>query len=205
MTETTGFPDDTGQAPAPAPRQFTAEELDAARAQLAAQGEDLAPASTASSEDLGLSAVAAGAEAQSVDAGELLAAIRGLQAKVDALEADKRAANAPDVVKYAQALSDHLAAKSAAHPVIQADADHTWGQLPNAQGHGGSGVLGAVGKLTADAEAAAESGKPGGLAAEVGKVENWVKAHARRFPHIDYSYVLDLAAEAAGAAAKLAA
>lgn len=195
-----------GAADAPA-REFTPEELAQARAQLLAQGEDLSNAQgpPVDPESLGAHAVGAGAEAAAVDPNELLAAIRGLQSKVDALEAEKRQANAPDVVKYTQALHDHLAGKAAAHPVIQANPDHSWGQAPDAQGANARGVLASTHALVADAQGAADSGKVGHLAEDVGKVEDWVKRHARRFPQIDYSYILDLAAEAAGAVAKLAA
>lgn len=206
MSESTDF--GQGQAPAAeAPREFTPEELDQARAQLLAQGEDLSAAQgpPVDSASLGTHAVAAGAEAASVDPNELLAAIRQLQGQVDALEAEKRQANAPDVVKYTQALHDHLAGKAAANPVLQANPDHSWGQAPDAQGANGRGVLADTAALLADAQTAADSGKVGHLAEDVSKVESWVKAHARRFPHLDYSYILDLTAEAAGAVAKLAA
>lgn len=208
MSESTDFGQGQGQAaPADAPREFTAEELAQARAQLLAQGEDLAEAQgpPVDPASLGTHAVAAGAEAASVDPNELLSSIRALQAQVAALEAEKRQANAPDVVKFTQALHDHLAGKAAAHPHTQADPDHSWGQAPDAQGANGRGVLADTAALVADAAQAAESGKVGNLGERVGKVEAWVKAHAKRFPHIDYSYVLDLAAEAAGAVARLAA
>jgi len=192
--------------PAGAPREFTAEELDAARAQLLAQGATgIGTGPAATGEALGLSAMAAGAEATEVDAGAMLAAIRALQAKVDALEREKRAAQAPDVVKYAQALFDHLAVKAVKHPHTQADPDHTWGQAPGDDGTGGRGVLGAAGKIVTAAGKAADTGHPGTLAADLGKVETWVKRHARRFPHIDYSYVLELAEDAAQAVTLLAA
>lgn len=207
MSESTDF--GQGQAPAAeaAPREFTPEELAQARAQLLAQGEDLSSAQgpPVDPASLGTHAVAAGAEAAQVDPQELLAAIRGLQAQVDALNAEKRQANAPDVVKYTQALHDHLAGKAAANPVLQSNPDHSWGQAPDAQGANARGILADTAAIVADAQAAADSGKVGHLAEDVGKVESWVKAHARRFPHLDYSYILDLTAEAAGAVAKLAA
>lgn len=208
MSEPQEFGTESNPGAADAPRrEFTPEELAQARAQLEAQGEDLSAAQgpPVDPASLGTHAVAAGAEAAQVDPNELLRAIRGLQAQVDALQAEKRQANAPEVVRYAQALHDHLAVKAAAHPVIQGDADYSWGQVPNAQGAGGRGVLADTAALVGDAEAAADSGKVGHLGDDIGKVETWVKAHARRFPQIDYSYVLDLAAEAAGAVARLAA
>lgn len=194
-------------APATAPREFTPDELAEARRQLVAQGADLGPGPEVaeSGAALGMQAMAAGAQASEVDADAMLAAIRSLQAQVAALEREKKLAQAPEVVKYAQALFDHLAVKAAQHPTVQADPDHTYGKAPNAEGHGGQGLLGAAGAIVTAAEAAADTGQPGTLAADVGKVETWVKRHARRFPHIDYSYILDLAEETAGAVLKLAA
>jgi len=216
MSET--FPEDwQGQdpaaPPAEAPREFTKDELEQARQQLVSQGADLGPSggSTApndvaeSGAALGMHALAAGAEAADVDTAAMLRAIKELSAKVSALEAEKRLASAPDVVKYAHGLHDHLLAKSYQHPGVQADADHTYGQAPRESGEGGKGVLGATGRLITAAEAAADTGDPGTIAAEAAKVGTWVTRHARRFPHIDYSYVLELAEDLGGAALKLAA
>jgi hypothetical protein len=198
MTESTGW-DTPASSPAPAspaeaPREFTADELEAARAQLAAQGADLGTGQAASGADLGAQAVAAGAAPTEVDAQALLEQVRALQARVANMEHASRMAQAPDVVKYATALRDHLAVKANQHPAIAADPDHNF-----------NAVLGAANDLVSGAEAAAESGNPGKLGAEVGAVESWVAKHARRFPHIDYSYILDLAGEAAQAVAALAA
>lgn len=209
------YPEDWAQAPAaplaaPPVREFTPEELEAARVQLTAQGADLGPAGGASDvaesgAALGMHALAAGAEAAEVDTAAMLRAIKALQSQVASLEAEKRLTSAPQVVRYAQALHDHLAVKAAQHPTVQADPDHTYGQAPHEDGQGGRGVLGATGRLVAAAEAAAETGNPGTITTDAGKVATWVQRHARRFPHIDYGYVLELAEDVAGAAAKLAA
>jgi hypothetical protein len=207
MTES--YPDFPGEAPAEtqaAPvREFTPDELAAAAQQLAAQNVGVTGPEVGSPVDLGAQAVAAGAEATEVDAGGLLAQIRALTDRVNQMESDKRKAEAPAVVRYATALRDHLALKADAHPATQADPDHSWGKLPAQDGHGGAGVLGAVSQLVTHAEAAAESGHAGNLGKEVGAVESWVNRHAKRFPHIDYSYILDLAGEAAQAVALIAA
>jgi hypothetical protein len=186
----------TAAAP-PGPRQFTPEELAAARQQLLDQGElDPAPPRDAVAEDqadLGVKVLQSGAEADEIDPGELLAAIRALQSKVDGLEREKRLSQAPDVVKYATALHDHLTAKALANPVINADPDHGFGP-----------VLEQTATLKDAAADAADSGHPGQVEDLAGKVGAWVSRHARHFPQIDYSYVLDLAEDVATAAAKLA-
>lgn len=188
-------PAETTGAAAPAgPRQFTPEELEEARQQLMAQGE-LSQAEPAQDQAaLGMQALADGAQATEVDPGDMLAMIKSLQAKVAGLEAEKRLASAPDVVRLTTAVRDHLAAKAAAHPQIQLDPDHTW-----------KPVLDQAGQLVHDAEAAADAGHPGSLGDDIGKVASWVTRHAKRFPHIDYGYILELAEDAAEAAAKLAA
>ena len=193
-------------APEPPPaRQFTAEELAEASRQIAAQNVGVTGPEVGSPVDLGLHALAAGAEATEVDTAAMLRAIKQLSAKVAALEAEKRLSNAPAVVTYAHALHDHLAVKATQHPTVQADPDYTWGQAPREDGQGGRGVLGATGRLVASAEAAADTGNPGTIAEDAGKVTTWVVRHARHFPHLDYSYVLELAEDVAQAAVKLAA
>lgn len=180
-------------APADAPREFTPGELAAAREQLRAQGE-LGTGSPGDPAAIGMQALAAGAQADEVDAASMLESIRAMQARIDALEREKRLATAPDVVKYSAALHDHLAAKAAAHPVINADADYSFGP-----------VLEKAAALAESAGKAAETGHPGSLKADAEEIGAWIAKHARRFPHLDYSYIGDLAAEAAGAVARLAA
>ena len=193
-TEDTGF---SQAAPPPGPHQFTPDELAAARQQLIDQGElDPATARDSVVEDqagLGARVLQSGAEADEVDPSELLAAIRGLQAQVDQLNREKKLSQAPDVVKYATALHDHLTAKALANPVINADPDHGYGP-----------VLEQTASLKDAAADAADNGHPGPVEDLAGKVGKWVSAHARRFPQIDYSYVLDLAEDVATAASKLA-
>lgn len=176
-------------------RQFTDDELAEARRQLEAQGQ-LAPAAgpEASGAELGMQALAAGAQAGEVDAAGLLREIRALQSQVDTLNRERHLAQAPEVVRYAEALRDHLAAKQAAHPHINADPDHSFRP-----------VLAIAGKVVTAAGEAADSGRPGGIAGDVQQIERWVAAHARRFPHLDYSYIAELAGEVGGAAARLAA
>jgi hypothetical protein len=194
-TEETSFPGDPGPVPeADAPRQFTPSERAAAREQLLAQGE-LAPAAPVpDSASLGIQALAAGAQADEVDPGELLRMLQAQQARIDALESEKRLATAPDIVKYATALADHLQVKADANPVIHSDPDHTW--MP---------ALELAAGLVNAASTAAQSGQPGDLAAQVAKVRTWVARHQRKFPHLDYGYIQDLADETDDAAAKLAA
>jgi len=191
-TETTAAP------PAAGPRQFTAEELDAARAQLLAQGGDLTPAQGASppvdGSELGMQALAAGAEPDEVDTRALLASIQAMQAQIDGLQAEKKLATAPEVVKYATALADHLQARADMHPVIHADPDHTW--MP---------VLERAADLVNAAQESAKTGDPAGLEKITADIRRFVTRHARRFPSIDYGYIQDLADETDDAAAKLAA
>jgi phosphohistidine swiveling domain-containing protein len=136
---------------------------------------------------------ASGAAATDVDPAALLRQMQALQAQVDALTAAKVQDKAPEVVRYATALADHLQAKADAHPTINADPDHTFipalhkvAQLVNA-------AEGVVAHSTGHDHVIT-------LAKDVGA---WVSAHARKFPAIDYDYLLQLAEEAAGAAAKL--
>lgn len=183
-------------------RQFTAEELAAARDQLIAQG-DLAPAGAVGaaalpdSAALGFQALADGAEAANPDVGEMLATIRMMHERISQLEAAKGLDTAPAVVRYAVALFDHLSAKAAAHPVINADLDH--GYAPALKLAGAARDAAAKAAETPTAAAVADTGS------KVAELERWIVAHARRFPQVDYSYLIDLAAEAAGAVAKLAA
>jgi hypothetical protein len=202
MTEQTGWPAQPDPAQPPVP---TAEQQAEAARQLAAQNVGVTGPQVGSPVDLGRAAVAAGAEAADVDANELLASIRALQNRVNLLEAEKRAASAPAVVRYAEAIRDHLATKAAQHPAVQADPDHSYGKLPDASGAGGLGVLGAASHLAVTAAQAADSGKPGSFGTELGHIVTWVQRHARRFPAIDHGYILELAEEAALAATKLAA
>jgi hypothetical protein len=205
-TESTGFPADNSdqagqdQAPAaPAPRtEFTPEELAAAREQLLAQGE-LAPRAQAdqavSPTDLGVQAVMDGAQADEVDTASLLRQIKALQARTDALEREKALATAPDVVKYATALADHLQVLADGHPVIHADPDHTW--MPVLE-HAASLV-------NAASDAAAGTGDPAAVTQHLDAIRQFIDRHARRHPAIDYGYHRDLLDEAGDAAAKLAA
>jgi hypothetical protein len=199
MTESTGWP------PQPDPPQPTQEQLAEAARQLQATNVGVTGPQVGSPVDLGMQALAAGAEPAEVDTAAMLAEFRALQARISALEAEKRASTAPAVVRYAQAILDHLSTKAAQHPAIQADADHTYGQAANASGDGGKGVLGAASHLVATASTAADTGKPGSFGNELGQIQTWVQRHARRFPHVDYGYVLELAEEAALAVTKLAA
>jgi hypothetical protein len=182
------------QAPA-APDASAEEAQAAAAAALQNVGADLGAGTTpaATPEQLGVSLAASGAAPDEVDPQALLAAIRSLQSQVDQMQAEKRMEQAPALVTYAQALADHVAAKIAAHPHTAADVD-----LP---GQAGIDLSGAV--LEA-ARAAAESGDISAVAGKVNDVVGWVRMHAAKFNHIDWSYVLQLAEEVTSAAAKLA-
>lgn len=195
-TEETGFTaeHDPGPVPPEAPRQFTPEELAAARQQLLAAGE-LAPAAPAAdSSELGMQALAAGAQAGEVDPHELLAMLKAQQARIDQLMAEKKLADAPEIVKYSTALADHLQVKADANPVLHADPDHTWNP-----------ALELAAQLVNASQEAAKTGQPGSLPELIGKVRTWVGRHQRKFPAIDYGYIQDLADEAEAAAGKLAA
>lgn len=180
------------QPPQPPPQQVQQEQ--AARQQVQGIGADLGPGPQAAPEDLGQQMQASGAHPGEVDAAALLAEIRALQSRVDAMEADKRAEAGPDVVRYAQALADHVTAKVNANPVTAADPD-----LP-----GAAGTDLAAAALAA-AKTAAESGDTAALKSKVDDVVGWVRAHAAKYNHIDWSYVLQLAGEIGVAAGKLAA
>lgn len=180
---------------AAAPDASADEAHAAAQAALQNVGADLgagtAPAATP--EQLGTALAASGAAPDEVDPQALLAAIRNLQAQVDAMQAEKRMEQAPALVTYAQALADHVAAKIAAHPHTAADVD-----MP---GQAGIDLTGAALEV---ARAAAESGDTSAVASKVDDVVAWVRMHAKKFNHIDWSYVLQLAEEVTTAAAKLA-
>lgn len=180
-----------GQQPPPVPPQQA--QTDAQR-QVEGIGADLGPGPQAPPEDLGAAMQASGAHPGEVDAAELLKQIRALQSRVDAMEADKRSEAGPDVVRYAQALADHVAAKVTANPVTAAD--------PDMPGAAGTDLANAA---LAAAKTAAESGNTDELNAKVQDVVGWVRGHAAKFSHIDWTYVLQLAEEIGTAAAKLAA
>jgi hypothetical protein len=191
-TESTGFPPETST-----PHGYTADEIAAARALLSEAGE-LDPAAqreqTASPDDLAAQIHAAGAEAADPDVAQMLATIQAMQSRMEKLEAQTRAQNAPDVVKYAQALNDHLAAKAAAHPVVDANPDTTFAP--------GLKLTGALVDAAGDA---ADARQPGTLERDTDQVLRWITQQARRAPHLDLGYLAELAGEVAEAAVKLAA
>lgn len=154
---------------------------------------DLGPGPQASPADLVAVMAAEGAHAAEVDSNALLASIRALQARVDAMEAEKKKDLAPAVMQYAQAIADHAAAKVAANPVLALHPDNPI-----------TGVTGLAQAVVAGAQAVID-GNTGALQGPLSELEAWVGRHAKGFPHIDWSYVLQLAEEAAGAAVKLAA
>lgn len=200
-TEATGFPadqpHDAAAAPVAGPREFTAEELDQARQLLAAQGETFAPVTAAPAADqseLGMQALADGAQADEIDPAELLRSIQALQAQVSRLEAEKRTAQAPDVVKYADAIAGHLQALADANPVIHADPDHTL--MPMLE-HAAAAVNAA--------HDAADSGDPAPVHDQLDQLDRLVARHQRRFPGLHFGYVRDLLDEARDSAHKLAA
>jgi hypothetical protein len=171
----------------------------------AAQASPLTPQATApssappgdpaeASAEVGMRIAAAGATPTDVDTRALLAQLQALQARVDTLTQANVAAAAPPLVRYATAFADHLQAKADAHPTINADPDNTF--IP---------ALRSAAQLVNGAEYVAASGAGHeqlvNLAKDAGA---WVKAHARRFPQIDYDYILQLAEEVGSAAVKLA-
>lgn len=177
------------------PGQLTPDQATAAAAeQVQGIGADLGPGPQASPETLGAQMSQAGAIPAEIDANALLRQIQAMQSRLDVLEQEKRASVAPEVVKYAQAVSDHIAAKAAAEPQLVGHPD-----MPLTQG------TSLAGALVDAATAAAESGDASKVTRPLAEITTWVKAHAAKFPHVDWGYVLQLAEEAAGAAAKLAA
>jgi hypothetical protein len=141
---------------------------------------------------MGAALVDAGAQAAAVDPNELLALIRGMQARIDGLEREKKLAAAPQLTRLATAVHDHLAAKAAANPVIHGDPDRTWRP-----------ALDIAGELVGAAKSATESGDAGKISDYLGSLFAWVTAHAKAFPALDYGYVLILLEETAAAAASL--
>ena len=170
-----------------------AEAQQAAAEQVGQVAADLGPGPQANPADLAAAAVQAGAQPGEVDAGALLRSIQALQARLDTLEAEKRAEVAPEVVKYGQALADQIIAKVDAHPHLANHPDN-----PLSAGRD-------LAAKVLDAARAETDGNTGALHGPLSDLETWVKAHARQFPHIDWAYVLELAGEAAAAAARLAA
>ena len=177
----------------PVPGSVTPQEAQQAAAeQIGVVGQDLGPGPQASAEDLGVAAMAAGAQPGEVDAGALLRQIQALQGRLEVLEQEKRADQAPAVVTYGQALADHVIAKVNAHPHLAGDPDNPIGV--------GADLAGRVLEAAQGAEQ-----DPDAVVAHIDTLERWVRAHARKFPHIDWGYVLELAGETAAAAVKLAA
>lgn len=154
---------------------------------------DLGPGPQAPAADLGQAMAASGASAGEVDTAALLQQIQALQRQMDAMQAEKRADLAPEVVKYAQAAADHISAKITANPHLAGEA----GSILAA----GSELAAKVGEA-AQAEADGQAGATHGPVADL---EKWVKEVAARHPGIDFGYVLQLAGEIAAAAARLAA
>jgi len=157
-------------------------------------GQGTAPPDPAeASAALGMSIAGAGGAATDVDAGQLLAYIRRLEARFEQLQQAQAVQQAPEVVTYATALADHLQAKADANPVVNADADHTY--YP---------ALVQAAQLVNAARATAQTGQGHEQLVTLAKnVAGWVRLHARKFPAIDYEYILQLAEETAGAAVKL--
>src|SRR5215469_1471032 len=183
-----------GQQPQqPQQPQVTPEQAQQAAAEQVGQvAADLGPGPQASPADLGAAALQAGAQPDEIDTGALLRTIQQMQARLTQLEQEKRAQQAPAVVTYGQALVDHVKAKVDAHPHLAANAD-----IPITTGND------LAGRVLEAAEEAEQN--PGAVKERVAELEQWVSAHARKFPHVDWGYVVELAGETAAAAAKLAA
>lgn len=187
-------PDEAVASVPDGPRQFTPEELEQARAQLAAQ-EPPGDGPPVDSVGMGMDLVSKGAEAADVDAADMLAMIKSLSAKVARMEAEKRLEHAPDVVRYATAIRDHLQAKADANPALHSAAEHSWNP-----------GIDLAGKLVDEAGSAADAGKPStALHNMLSDMEKWVNRFARRHPGLDHNYIVELIEEAADAALKLAA
>ena len=180
--------------PGPQPQPVTPQEAQQATAEQVTQvAADLGPGPQADPADLAAAVVQAGAQPGEVDAGALLRSIQAMQARLDVLEAEKRAEVAPEVVKYGEALAAQIVAKVDAHPHLANHPDN-----PLSAGRD-------LAVKVLDAAKSESDGNTGALDGPLAELEGWVKAHARQFPHIDWHYVLELAGEAAAAAARLAA
>src|SRR6185437_3324321 len=131
---------------------------------------------------VGMRLAASGAAATDVDTAALLQMIQGLQRQVEQLNAERAVASAPDVVKYATAYADHLQAKADAHPAINADPDHTFI----------TGLRGAAQLVNAAESVVATGAGHDHLVTLAKDAGAWIKAHARRFPAIDYDYLAQL-------------
>lgn len=209
----TGPPPEPPAQPAPVNEPLTAPNLTGPDAQPvqgwddpAAQGlspatpHQYAPSSSAPEDPaeaaaaLGMHIAGAGGAATDVDVNQLYAHIKRLEEQFASLQQSQAHVQAPEVVKYATALADHLQAKADANPVVNADPDHTW--YP---------ALVKAAQLVNGAEQAIATGTGHSELVTLAKdVAGWVRQHARRFPAIDYDYVLQLAEETAGAAVKAA-
>lgn len=142
---------------------------------------------------VGMRLAQAGAAATDVDTGALLAMIQQLQAQMAQMTAAQGSTGGPDVVKFATAFADHLQAKADAHPVINADPTDTY--IP---------ALQKAAELVNTAHQVAATGQGHeGLVNLAREAVQWTAAHARKFPAIDYDYILELGHEVASAAAKL--
>jgi hypothetical protein len=140
------------------------------------------PLAAASDQQLGQAALDAGAGATSVDANELLAYIRGLEARVEAVEAERQAerdAGKPDLVTMAEILSQHIAHRASAL--------------------GKGGVLDpfiAKGQALVDAaKRAAESGDGSEVSSMLGSLAAGLTRIAGAAASADVSYPIQLAAE----------
>lgn len=176
---------------APQPPVSPAQAQQETAAQLGSVAADLGPGPQQSPADLGAQMAASGAHPGEVDVNELLSLIRGMQGQIDQLQAAKRADDAPAVLTYAQALADHVTAKAAANPVLAVHPDHP---------------LQAGVKLAGNVVTAAQAvvdGQTGALEGPLSELTAWVAKVAKRTPHLDWGYVLELGEEAAGAVARL--
>jgi hypothetical protein len=132
--------------------------------------------------DVGQQAVAAGAAVTHVDTDELLAYIRDLQGRVEAVEAERAAekkAGVPSVVAWAEQIASDLAGR---HAALSANK-----------------VLGPAvekaGKLVEIARAAAESGDGTALAAAAQALSGHLGRVASAASSADISYAQQIAAE----------
>ena len=170
-TESTGFTAPAQPVTPDQAQQATADQVSGIAANL---GQDSPAADQA---QLGAQVAAGGAQADEVDVQQLLRGMQAMQARIDALEAEKSAGQQSEIERYTSALADHLQVHADQHPGIHSDPDHTF--MPSLE-------------RAAQAANTASDGNPADVLPHLDFIERWVTRHGRRYPGIDYSYVLQL-------------
>ena len=165
--------------------------------QIAEQAANLNPAGAGPSPaELGAQAVAAGAVAGEVDTAALLRALQAQQAQIDHLMQGQRDAAKPEVVKYADAVAGHVAAKAAANPVIDADPDQTY--------EPGKRLAAKVVEAANAAADTPDAAHVDALHRILDDMRRWADRHAAAHPGHDYSTLNSVISDTHDAASRLA-